>query len=149
MKIVTIAEALEQCRADAEDTTLVTLYADAAEAACEKFCNRAFFATAGAKSSAVDSVPSNLAAANTEYKASLASADANPDEYQREVLIAAAEAKFHEKSDAEYRNLHGLVADAAVKAAILLTTASFYANREEGGIPALACQYLRMRQRLS
>ena len=47
MKIVTIGQVREHVKADGDDDELLTAYANAAEAACERLANRAIFATTG------------------------------------------------------------------------------------------------------
>ena len=140
MKLITLDEARDHCKAEGDDDELLTVYCNAAEAACARLANRNLFATTADLNAAVATIGTRMAAAYTSYDAAILNADGQDDDRVTTMLKAAAQSQLNDATTACERDLHGLALDAApdaaglpgndaIKAAILMTVAHYYATR--------------------
>lgn len=140
MKLITLDEARDHCKAEGDDDGLLTTYCNAAEAACARLANRSLFATTAELNAAVASVNSRMAAAYTTYDAAIASAEAADDDRITAMMKSAAQSQLDAATTRCEADLHGLALDAAadaagmpgndaIKAAVLLLVAHYYATR--------------------
>lgn len=131
MKFVTLDEAKAACRADDEDDALLTLYVNAAEAACMRYCGRTIFKDATEQNTATEGLQSAMTAARDALDAANAAADLI--EVPELACLARAQAqrvyvKAIRKIDYD---MVGQVAEDDFKAAVLMTLGHFYRNRED------------------
>lgn len=140
MKLITIDEARDHVKADGDDEELLALYCNAAEAACARLANRNLYATTAELTAARNTIGTRMAAAYTVYDAAIADADSQDDDRVGAMLKAAANARLAEITTACEKDMHGLALDAApgvaglpgndaIKAAVLLLVALYYAIR--------------------
>lgn len=130
MNIITIEQAREHCKTDGVDDELLTLYANAAEAACAQLANRALFVDQAALEAAVAEVSTSMSAAFTAHKTAMDAA-ASLDLDNREWAEGKAHSDLIAARVRASNIVSGIVADGDIIAAILLTTGHFYRNREE------------------
>ena len=137
MRLITIEQARDHCKADGDDDNLLEIYATAAEAMCARLANRSLFASAAEYEAAMASVSPRMAAAYIAYDAAITAAKAADD--ARVSVMMAAQAQ-HALDAATLRceyDMHGLVVPEAgemggmtgteaIHAAILLLTAHYY-----------------------
>lgn len=129
MNLVTIAQVRTHCRAESEDDTLLTVYADAAEQRAQDFLNRRVFATEQALTDAIATIPAKVSAAEAAHSAALEAAQALEGE-ARCAARAAADMALR-RALCEAREIaHGMVVNPAIVGAILLITGHLYRNRE-------------------
>lgn len=140
MRLITLDEARMQCKADGDDDELIVLYANAAESMCARLANRTLFATSADRAAAVGTVSTRLAAAYAAYDAAIAMARDSDDDRVSAMLMSAAQHQLDETSTLCENDLHGLALDAApdaaglpgkdaIRAAILMLVAHYYATR--------------------
>ncbi len=132
MSLLTINDAIEQCRADS-DAPLDQLqaYMDAADAAVSAYLNRTVYTDADALTSAQDGVADAMLAASTAYSAAVAAAQAMTDSYQQAAALALAGARLAAAQTAANRTINGIAANPAILAATRLVLGHLYANRED------------------
>jgi hypothetical protein len=141
MKLITLDQAREHVKADGDDDELLTLYCNAAEAACAKLANRNLYKSTADLTAAVASISGTVLAAYTAYDAAVELANAEADIRIRAYSLGAASVALQDALDRQDAILHGLALDAAVDAAgapvgddilaaILLTVGHLYRNRE-------------------
>lgn len=131
MNLITLAQARAHCRADAADDAELTLCVNAAEKACAHMANRNLYATQGDLTAALGTISASMVAANAAYAAAVLAADAMSIAADRLVAKGIAESNLRAATAANSAILSGMVATDDVIAAVLLTTAHFYRNREE------------------
>ena len=140
MKLITIGEARFHCKAEGDDDELLVVYCNAAESLCARLANRSLFATSAEMTTAVATVATRMAAAYTAYDAAILNAEAQDDERVASMLKSAAQARLDAITTQCEKDAHGLALDAApdaagmsgadaIRAAILLAVAHFYATR--------------------
>lgn len=140
MKLITLDEARDHVKADGDDDELLTTYCNAAEAQCARLANRSLYATTADLNAAVATIGTRMAAAYTTYDAAIANADAQDDDRVGTMLKAAAQSQLNDATTRCESDLHGLALDAAadaaglpgndaIKAAVLLLVAHYYATR--------------------
>lgn len=143
MELVTIDTARVHCKADGDDDALLTVYFDAAEAACAQHVNRNLYPDDDALQAAIAEIPAAMATAFTTYDTAMLAAAALTDNNQRLVAEAIAKRALQKAQIMQHNTLHGIVATPNIIAAVLLTGAHFYANREDGAsIPGAATNIL-------
>lgn len=153
MNIITIEQAREHCKTDAVDDEMLTIYANAAEAACAQLANRALFVDQAALEAAVAAVSPTMTAAFAAHKTALDAA-ASLDEFNREWAEDEANQTLMAARVRASHIIAGKVADDDIIAAILLTTGHFYRNREENGttkfdeVPMGAARIMRWHRRV-
>lgn len=134
MNLVTIEQVRTHCHLDPGDVSqdaMLTIYADAAEAACAKRANRALFKDAAALNTAIDAVPAAINAARATYDAAVEAANALTDTRARDTALLVAQRKFDNVDLEQFRNIVGIVATNDIIGAVLITTAHYFKNREE------------------
>ena len=140
MKLITLDEARDHCKADGDDDSLLTVYSNAAEAACARLANRSLFATTDELNAAIATIGTRMAAAYTAYDAAIVNADAQDDDRVTVMLKAAAQSQLDVTTTLVESDLHGLALDAAadavgmpgkdaIKGAILMLVAHYYFTR--------------------
>lgn len=131
MQFVTLSEARTQCKADAADDAMVTIYANAAEKRCSQIAQRNIYVDGTALTAARATVSASLVAANAAYAAAIAAADALTIDADKADAKLSAEAALQEAQLSASMIRDGIVVTADIKAAVLLITAHWYRNREE------------------
>jgi hypothetical protein len=140
MRLITIDEARDHCKADGDDDEQLAVYANAAEAMCARLANRSLFATTEDLNAAVATVATRMAAAYSTYDAAIAAADEQDDDRIISMMKAQAQVALNNATLACENDLHGLAIDAAgdeagipgndaIKGAILFLTAHYYSTR--------------------
>lgn len=114
-----------------EEDALIELWLAAAEQGAADYLNRHIYVDQAALTAAIANVPADLAAATAAYDAAILAADAIDTVVDADMArFAALEAYNAAQSDAR-RTHQGVVANANIKAAALLTLGHLYANRED------------------
>lgn len=135
MNLITIEQARTQCKlAEGEDDAILTIYANAAEAACARAANRSLFATSEALQTAIDGVATAMAAAHTAYDDAIDAANALDDSRDASVAKVAAWRALADAKISATNILNGMVATDDVIGAILITVAHFYRYRDEADV---------------
>lgn len=140
MKLVTLGEARDHCKAEGDDDAQIVLYCNAAESVCVRLANRSLFVSTADLSAAVATVGTRMAAAYTAYDAAILNADAQDDSRVGTMLKAVAQVALDAITTQCEKDAHGLALDAAadaagmpggdaIRAAILLAVGHFYATR--------------------
>ena len=130
MKFITIEQAREHCKTDGVDDEMLTIYANAAEKACAQLANRDLFLDQAELDAAIAGVPASMAAAFTAYNDAINAAgslDADNKAYaEQQASSVLLQARVRANNI-----INGIPVNDDIIAAILLTTAHFYRNREE------------------
>lgn len=140
MRLITLGEARDQCKADGDDDDLIELYGNAAESYCAALANRSLFATTAEHEAAVATVGTRMAEAYQAYDSAVEIANNQDDDRVTGMMIGAAEHILQRTTTECENDLHGLALDAAesavglpgrdaIRAAILMTVAHYYATR--------------------
>lgn len=129
MNLVTIAQVRSHCRAEAEDDTLLTAYADAAEQRAQDFLNRRVFATQVALDAAISGLATKVANAETAHRAALEAAQSLEGEARCTARAAADLALSRVMCEARETAV-GMVVNPAIVGAVLLIAGHLYRNRE-------------------
>lgn len=131
MSILQLDAARAHCRLEPDypDAQLQP-YVDGAQAYVVAHLNRAVFETQDAMDAALAALPAAMADAYTAYSTAIdgAAAIQNPDE--RQTTIDVAESKYAAARLAGRRATNGIVVNASISAAMLLTLGNLFANRE-------------------
>jgi len=135
MNIITLAQARAHVKADGDDDDMLTIYANAAEKACARFVSRSLFADLAALDAALSALPDILATAWADHDAAMAQARGLVDIRQREFAEENARAALSQAKIDHQMVINGIVASDDIVAAILVTTAFFYRNRDVGDLP--------------
>lgn len=132
MRIVNIDQVRGHLKSDPDESQEeISVYADAAEAACERYIDRALFIDDTDRQTQQSAAAGLLAAAFAQYDARKTAAEGNADTRVRDVLLLQIEHDL-ELAKLQYRRVStGVIASDDVIAAILLTTGHFYRNRED------------------
>lgn len=134
MKLITLAQARDHCKADGDDDDLITVYADAAEAACARLANRNLYATASELATAIGGVPAAMTTAYATYDADVAIANSQDDTRIQTMMLAQAQVSLDKATNNVDAIIHGLALDTIpgddIVCAVLMTTGHFYRNRE-------------------
>lgn len=126
MAIIEIELAIQHVKADDEavEDPLFAMYLASAQSICEGYCNRYFYEDDTARYIAFDEGLVELTAARDEWDAAVAT------EPTWDVLDSYG-SRYIEKRGAALKKVNGCVADAAIKAAILMTFGHLYRNRQD------------------
>jgi len=132
MSFVQLTEAKLHLRVDGTDEdALIGLYINAAEQAAVKAMDRGVYADGTALQTAITAAPAALTAATTAYTAAVTAADAMTDTTEQTAALQVAETAYMRAQVAYRQAFDGIVVNDTIKAAVLLTTAHLYANRED------------------
>lgn len=144
MSILTLAVARAHLRCDETDSADAELqpYMDAAEDAAQAYLNRTIYADATAMTAAQDSLPTSMAQAQADHDAAYAAADAVTNTTQAQTMRALADVALSDAQAAACRVISGVVINASISAAVLLTLGHLFANREDNvtGLRAAAVE---------
>ena len=131
MSFVTLEEAKLHLRVDgADEDALIGLYINAAEQAAIKALDRGVYADDTALQNAMAAAPAALAAATAAKEAAVTAAEALTDADEKAAALQAAENAYM-RALVSYRQVFdGIVVNDQIKAWLLLTIGTLYANRE-------------------
>lgn len=131
MNLITVDQARAHCKADAADDTMLTIYANAAEKACERAVNRNVYVDADARDAAIAAIPAAMTAAFAAYDAAKIAADALTDARDQDVAYSIACEQLAAAQLDQTRTVNSIIADDDYIAAVLLTLGSLYVTRED------------------
>lgn len=129
LQYLTLDEARTHCKADGEDDDLILLYAEAAERDGVVSLNRAVFKTEPELAAAIADLPTVMAAARQERDDALAAADEITDACDRQESRNLALQTYDNQRFVWSGIRNGIVIDAHLKGAMLMTTAHYYQNK--------------------
>jgi hypothetical protein len=132
MKMITIDQARQHCKADGDDDGVLEIYADAAESLCAQLANRNLYKTAAELLAAIAGVPTAMTTAYANYDAAVVIANASDDDRIRTMMLANAQLALNNATISAERTLHGITAEdfPDIISAVLMTTGHFYRTRE-------------------
>jgi hypothetical protein len=141
VNLITIEQARSQTHADGVDEAMLELYAGAAERAAMQFLNRYVYPDTSALSGAQSTVAATLQAADVAFDAAIDAADDLEGSARCAARDAACRARTTARNAAR-EVLDGIVVTDDIRAAVLLTLAHLYRNREDvvAGSAAAAVQ---------
>lgn len=132
MIFVTTSEAKLHLRVDsADEDALIGVYITAAEQMAIALLDRGVYADGTALGVAKAAAPGELTAATTTYTSAIAAAQALEDATEQAAATQAAEYAYLRAKVAHRHAMDGIVANEAIKAAVLLIVGSLYAQRED------------------
>lgn len=132
MSFVTVNEAKAHLRVDGTDEdALIGIYINAAELAAIKALDRGVYADSTALEAAKDAAPAALTAATAAKEAAVAAAEAMEDATEQAAALQVAETAYMRALVAYRQAFDGIVVNDQIKAAVLLTVGSLYAQRED------------------
>ena len=132
MTFVTLPEAKLHLRVDSiDEDALIGLYINAAEQSAVSLLDRGVYADGTALGVAKAAAPAELAAATATYTAAIAAAQALTDATEQAAATQAAEYAYLRAQVAYRQAMDGVVVNDQIKAAVLLTVGSLYAQRED------------------
>ena len=132
MSFVTLAEAKLHLRVDGNDEdALIGLYINAAEQAAIKALDRGVYADGTALQTAMAAAPAALTTATAAYTAAVTAADAMTDSTEQAAALQVAETAYMRAQVAYRQVFDGILVNDQIKAAVLLTVGSLYAQRED------------------
>lgn len=130
MALISLAQARAHVRvaSDYPDTQL-TPYINGAVDAAEAYLNRAIYETAQALALARQAYPGQVRTASETRDDALAAARLIEGREERCAAVAIAEADYQDAMGVAGRALYGIVVNASIVSAILLTVGHHFANR--------------------
>jgi len=132
MTFVTLPEAKLHLRVDSiDEDALIGLYINAAEQSAVSLLDRGVYADGTALGVAKAAAPAELTAATATYTAAIAAAQALTDATEQAAATQAAEYAYLRAQVAYRQAMDGVVVNDQIKAAVLLTVGSLYAQRED------------------
>lgn len=131
MKLITLQQAREHCKADSDDDAMLTLYVNGAEKACAHAAARNLYKDQAEMDAAVATVAASMATARTARDTALAAITAPAGTEEGDLLRSIAYRNYQQVVETTSDIMHGIVADDDVIAAVLLTVGHLYRNREE------------------
>jgi len=131
MGLITIEQARAHCRVDPDyPAEQLQPYMDGAESDASAYLNRDLFPTQEAFDAALDALPSKAAQASAAYAAAVEAASGIADDDERRSTLEVANLRRSQERESAARVMAGMVSNASVVSAILLTVGSRFANRE-------------------
>lgn len=136
MSLIDLATARAHLRVEPDyPEAQVALYLNAAERLVAEFLNRKVYVDDSALAAAISATPAALTAASDAYDAAMdAAADIEDSRTQEEAQRYACRARDAARTLAR-ETYEGIVVNAAIEAAILLTMTSLHENRGDDGKP--------------
>ena len=133
MSFVQLAEAKLHLRATdgTDEDALIGLYINAAEQAAVKALDRGVYADGTALQTAMTAAPAALTAATVAKEAAVAAAEAMTNSTEKVAALQVAETAYMRALVAYRQAFDGIVVNDQIKAAVLLTVGSLYAQRED------------------
>ena len=132
MSFVTLAEAKLHLRVtEPDEDALIGLYINAAEQAAIKALDRGVYADNTALQTAMTAAPAALTAATAAKESAITAAQAMTDVTEQAAALHAAETAYMRALVAYRQAFDGIVVNDQIKAAVLLTVGSLYAQRED------------------
>lgn len=138
MSFVTLAEAKLHLRVDGTDEdALIGLYINAAEQSAVSLLDRGVYVDGTALTAAKAAAPGELDTAIAAYESAIAAAEALADETAKAASIQTAGNDLLRAKVAHRHAMDGMVVNESIKAWLLLTIGTLYANREsiQTGVP--------------
>jgi len=131
MSILTVADALAQCRLESDyPVDQLQPYIDGAEAAACAYLNRSIYPDEESLMAAQDAAPSLVGNANAAYQMAMAAAQQIEDPLARATAVSVAETRLADAQRAAKWAVFGIVANASVISAMRLTLGHLFTNRE-------------------
>ena len=132
MSLVTLESAKLHLRVDSSDEdALIGVYITAAEQMAIALLDRGVYADGTALGVAKAAAPGELDTAIAAYESAMAAAEALPGETAIAAAIQTAGHDLLRAKVAHRQAMDGMVVNEAIKAAVLLTVGSLYAQRED------------------
>lgn len=137
MALISSSEALAHCRLESDyPVEQLQPYIDAAEISVIAHLNRAVYADQQALDAAMDAVPGSMGTAYDAYVAALDAAKLIDNPAQKQATIDLAQSVYDRAHITSRRVMNGMVINGAIRAAMLLTLGSLFANRENDVVGA-------------
>lgn len=131
MPILTTSEALAHCRLEADyPEEQILPYMLAAEDFVVAYLNRAVYADQDALDAAQSALAANVGTAYDAYLTAMEAADAQENAGQRQAMRDLAAQKYANAKREARRAMSGIVVNATIRAAMLLTLGNLFVNRE-------------------
>ena len=132
MSLVTLAEAKLHLRVtDSAEDALIAVYITAAEQRAVSALDRNVYVDGTALQTAKTAAPAALTAATVAKEAAVAAAEAMTDSTEKVAALQVAETAYMRALVAYRQAFDGIVGNDQIKAAVLLTVGSLYAQRED------------------
>ena len=132
MSIVTLPEAKLHLRVtDAAEDALIAVYITAAEQSAVSVLDRNVYADGTALASAITAAPGIFAAAGITYDNAIDAANLLTESADRAEALRVASVNYLRASIVSRQTQDGIVANEAIKAAVLLMIGHLYSNRED------------------
>lgn len=132
MSFVTLAEAKQHLRVtEPDEDALIGIYINAAEQSAVSLLDRGVYADNTALQAAMTAAPAALTAATAAKEAAVTAAEALTDADEKAAALQAAENAYLRALVAYRQVFDGIVVNDQIKAAVLLTVGSLYAQRED------------------
>ena len=126
-----------------DEDVILALYIGAAEQSAMEFLNRKVYADQDALMAAIAAAPTALTAATTTYDAAILAAGLMTNAIEQDAAYVAAETAYRAAQTLACETFAGMVVNAAIKAAILLTLGHLHANRESVNVGNISSEIPR------
>lgn len=132
MQFVTIGEVRQQCKADSADDAMLTIFAEAAEAAAVGFINRNLYVDNAALTTALAAV--DLSGTHAAYEDAIEAAQALDSDLDKQYAIDKANITLSNAQLSASMVNDGMVITKDIKNAILILAAFAYRNRDSSPV---------------